>query len=338
MTSAPLRVVVTRALPPTFPSEAFSGRAQFELASTGDELRVAVHDADILYSWTVPAEVPAEAPRLRWVQLPSAGADHVHGLPIWNSDVLITSSAGIHAVPMAEHAMAMLLALVRQIPTIIRSQDEGNWNHDLGHHMGEVRGRTMGILGWGKVGGALAHLAEAFGMRTVGTRYSVSVPQGVQPSAIPYSDPPWLEPEDLPADIVYPAAQTDEVFAQSDVVVSLLPATDETHHSIGERQFAAMPRGAIFLNLGRGSVVDEDALVRALHSGRLAGAGLDVFETEPLPHSSPLWRMRNVIISPHVGGNSDRTAERAAHLFAVNLSRYLAGQSLLNVVSRERGY
>jgi D-2-hydroxyacid dehydrogenase (NADP+) len=338
MSAEPLCVVVTRPLPPSFPTEAFAARIQFELASTGDELRAAVHDADILYSWTVPPEVPAGSPHLRWVQLPSAGADHVHGTALWDSDVLITSSAGIHAVPMAEHAMAMLLALVRQIPAIVRAQDEGDWDHDLGQHMGELRGRTVGILGWGKIGNALAHLAEAFGMRTIGTRYSVSVPQGVQPTSEPYSDPPWLEPEDLPADIVYPSAQIDEVVAQSDVVVSFLPLTDETRRSIGERQFAAMPRGAIFLNLGRGSVVDEDALLRALHSGRLAGAGLDVFETEPLPRSSPLWRMQNVIISPHVGGNSDRTVERAAHLFAVNLSRYLAGQPLLNVVSRERGY
>ncbi len=338
MTAEPLRVVVTRPLPSTFPAEAFAEQAHFELATTADELRRAVRDADVLYSWSVPPDVPAETPRLRWVQLPSAGADHLHGTPIWNSAILITSSAGIHAVPMAEHGMAMLLALVRQIPAIIRAQDQSNWDHDLGQQVGELRGRTMGILGWGKIGGALAHLAEAFGMRTIGTRYSVSVPHGVQPTAQPYSDPPWLEPEDLPADIVYPAAQTDDVFAQSDVIVSVLPLTDETRHAIGERQFNLVPRGAIFLNLGRGAVVDEAALIRALHAGRLTGAGLDVFESEPLPRSSPLWRMHNVIISPHVGGNSDRTAERAAHLFAVNLSRYLSGQPLLNVVSRERGY
>lgn len=338
MTSQPLLVVVTRTLPPNFPVDAFSGRAEFKVASRGDELRSAVRTADILYSWAVPADVPDGSPCLRWLQLPSAGADHLHGTPIWNSDVLITSSAGIHATPMAEHAMALLLALVRNIPSIIRSQDAGNWDHDLGSHLGELRGKTMGILGWGKIGSALAHLAGAFGMRTIGTRYSVSVPQGVPRTCESLSDPPWLEPEDLPADIVYPAAHNDEVLSQSDVVVSVLPLTDETRRSIGDRQFTSIPKGGIFINLGRGSVVDEGALVRALRSGRLAGAGLDVFESEPLPRSSPLWRMENVIISPHVGGNSDRTADRAAHLFAVNLSRYLEGRPLLNVVNRSRGY
>lgn len=338
MTESPLRIVVTRPLPPSFPADAFSGRAEFQVARTHDELTSAVRQADILYSWSVPPNVPGESPHLRWIQLPSAGADHLRGTPVWDSDIVITSSAGIHAVPMAEHGMAMLLALVRQIPAIIRDQDAGTWNHDLGQHMGELRGRTMGILGWGKIGNSLAHLAAAFGMRVVGTRYSVPVSQEVPRTASAFSDPPWLEPEDLPADIVFPAAQMDEVIAESDVVVSLLPLTDDTRHVIGEMQFAAMPRGAVFISLGRGAALDEDALIRALRSGRLAAAGLDVFESEPLPRSSPLWHMHNVIVSPHVGGNSDRTTERAAHLFAVNLSRFLEGSPVLNVVDRVRGY
>jgi D-2-hydroxyacid dehydrogenase (NADP+) len=338
MTGTPLCVVVTRPLPTSFPSDAFAGQADFELARTHDELTGAVHRADILYSWSIPTTVPGESPGLRWIQLPSAGVDHLLGTPVWASDIVICSSAGIHAVPMAEHGMAMLLALVRQLPAIVRAQDTDSWNHDLGQHVGELRGRTMGILGWGKIGNSLAQLATAFGMRVVGTRYSVAVPQGVPRAVSAYSDPPWLEPDDLPADIIYPSAQIDEVVSGSDVVVSLLPLTEETRHVLGERQFAAMPRGAIFISLGRGAVVDEDALIRALRSGRLAAAGLDVFESEPLPRSSPLWHMHNVIVSPHVGGNSDRTTERAAHLFAVNLSRYLEGHALLNVVDRTRGY
>jgi len=121
-------------------------------------------------------------------------------------------------------------------------------------------------------------------------------------------------------------------------VLSILPLTPRTHHFLGRAEFAAMRRGSLFLNLGRGPVVDEPALVEALRSGRLAGAGLDVFEEEPLPRSSPLWGMETVIISPHVGGLSDQTRERAAHFFAVNLARFLDGQSLLNIIDRERGY
>lgn len=338
MTAAPIRAVITRPLPPSFPQDAFAGAVEFITAPTQEELRQAVRDATILYSWSVPSDVPEHTPGLRWVQLPSAGADHLHDTPVWDSEIVITAATGIHVVPMSEHVMAMLLALVRRVPQIVRAQDRDEWDHDLGHEMGELRGRTMGILGWGKIGEGVAHLARAFGMRVIGTRYSISVPHGLTRDVEGYSDPPLLEPEDLPADIVYPAAQTDDVLAQSDVVVCLLPLTEETRRSISERQFSMLPRGAIFINLGRGAVVDEDALARALRSGRLSGAALDVFDSEPLPRSSPLWRMHNVIVSPHVGGNSERTAERAARLFAVNMSRFLEGRPLLNVVSRARGY
>jgi phosphoglycerate dehydrogenase-like enzyme len=243
---------------------------------------------------------------------------------------------------MSEHLFAMLLALTRKITAIGRGQERRDWLHggrgsDL--RLTELRGKTMGILGWGKIGDGIAHLARAFGMRVVGTRWSVVVPREVpRESSQPFSADPLLPPLELPHDIVYPATQLHEVLAQSDFVVSLLPLTSETRGSIGETEFRAMKRGALFINLGRGPVVDEDALIRALQSGRLAGAGLDVFAHEPLPRSSPLWAMKNVIVSPHVGGNSDRTSDRAAHFFAVNLERYLKGQPLLNIVGRNTEY
>lgn len=336
----PLRVVTTRRLPDNFPTAAFDGRCKFEIAGTDDELRSAVRQANVLYSWQVPDNVPAETPHLQWIELPSAGTDHLHGSPAWKSDIPIVSSAGIHAVPMTEHFFAMLLALARQIPWLVRQQDRQVWSHDLDRHhpLIEVRGQTLAIVGWGKIGESIAHIAAAFGMRVIGTRYSVSVPREVPVDVQPYSDPPRVEPDDLPPDIVYPAAQLHDVLAQSDMVLSLLPATEETRHTFGAAEFASMKKGALFFNLGRGTVVDEAALNTALSSGRLAGAGLDVFEDEPLPRTSPLWRRSNVIVSPHVGGVSPRTAERAAELFAVNLSRYLEGQPLLNVVKKDRGY
>jgi phosphoglycerate dehydrogenase-like enzyme len=338
--SVPLHVLTTRRLPESFPGAAFEGRCEFEVAETDDELRSAVRRANVLYSWQVPDTVPEETPHLEWIQLPSAGADHLHGSRVWESTIPIASSVGIHAVPMTEHFFAMLLALSRQIPWIVRSQDRQTWSpySRQDHPIGELRGKTLGIIGWGKIGESVAHLAAAMGMRVIGTRWSLSVPREVSIDAGPYSDPPWLEPDDLPPHIVYPAAQLHDVLAQSDIVLSLLPATPETHHALGADEFASMKRGALFFNLGRGSVVDEEALNAALGTGRLAGAGLDVFQCEPLPRTSPLWRRANVIVSPHVGGVSPRTAERAAELFAVNLSRYLAGQPLLNVVNKSRGY
>lgn len=335
-------VVYAGNVPSSFPTHLFDGRISLQIAPTDDALRRLVRQANILYSWQIPAIVPAETPHLQWIQLPSAGADHVRGLPVWNSDITITASKGIHTIPMSEHVFAMLLALVRQIPALVRAEADRVWLHDSrdAHlQFGELRGRTMGIIGWGKIGNGVAHMARAFGMRVIGTRWSVLMPREVpSPTNAAFADTPWLEPvENLP-DIVYPPAQLHEVLAQSDVVVVILPLTSETEGLLAEAEFRAMKRGALFLNIGRGAVAQEDALIHALQSGQLGGAGLDVFTQEPLPSSSPLWSMPHVIISPHVGGMSDRTSERAARFFAVNLSRYLEGQPLLNVVDRKQEY
>jgi phosphoglycerate dehydrogenase-like enzyme len=342
MSSQRLRVVTAGDLPASFPRNGFEDRVEFETAHTDEELRTGARRADVLYSWQIPDIVPAETPELRWIQLPSAGADHILNLPVWKSNVTITSSKGLHTVPMSEHLFALVLGLTRNIPAIVRAQDRQEWIHNSrasGLRFTELRGKTMGIVGWGKIGDGIAHLARGFGMRVVGTRWSVVVPRGDDRGGIEaYADPPWLEPITMPPDIVYPAAQMHEVLAASDMVVLLLPLTAETRGSFGTGEFKAMKRGALFFNLGRGAVVDEEALIAALRSGQLAGAGLDVFEQEPLPRSSPLWKMHNVIVSPHVGGVSAHTRERAAQFFAVNLSRYLEGEQLLNMVDKKQEY
>ncbi|HLJ69333.1 MAG TPA: D-2-hydroxyacid dehydrogenase [Chloroflexota bacterium] len=341
MSENPVEVVTAGNLPADFLGPEFAGQVHFRSASTDDELRRLVREADVLYSWRVPEIVPAESPRLRWVQLPSAGADHLRGTPVWDSDVILTSSRGAHTVPMSEHFMAMLLALTRRLPELTRAQEVQRWTHERrGTSLGltELRGRTLGIVGWGKIGDGIAHLARAFGMRVIGTRWSIVVPREVHEGVGAFSDPPWVLPANNPPDIVYPAAQLHEVLAQSDAVVLVLPLTAETQSSFGAAEFAAMRPGSLFFNIGRGGVVDEAALLDALTSGRLGGAGLDVFAQEPLPRTSPLWSHPHVIISPHVGGVSDRTRQRTTELFGVNLTRYLSGQSLLNVVDRGAGY
>lgn len=342
MSDGPLRVVVAGTRASRFPPSLGGDRVELTVASTEEELRTAVRSAEVLYSWRVPGSVPSETPDLRWIQLPSAGVDHIRALPVWDSPIVITAARGIHTVPMAEHLFAMILALTRQIAALVREQQRRKWVHDTGAAhlaMQELRGKTMGIIGWGKIGDGAAHLARAFGMRVIGTRWSLMVPREIQEDTLkPYVDPPWLPAEDLRPDVVYPAGQLHEVLSQSDVVVLILPLTDETRGSIGAAEFRAMKRGALLCNIGRGPVIDEEALIAALRTGRLAGAGLDVFSDEPLPVSSPLWSMPNVIVSPHVGGVSIRTADRADHLFVVNLTRYLDGEPLLNVVDRGRGY
>jgi phosphoglycerate dehydrogenase-like enzyme len=165
MTSDPVRVVVSGDLPSSFPTTAFEGRIQLITAHTDEELRTAAKEAEVMFTWRVPDEVPAITPDLRWIQLVSAGVDHIRNLPVWESSVTVTAAQGMHTVPMAEHCMALLLALTRQVPALTRAQDRSEWIHnqrDL--HFGELRGKTIGIVGWGKIGDGIAHLARAFGM------------------------------------------------------------------------------------------------------------------------------------------------------------------------------
>ncbi len=340
MTHEPVRVVIAGSRTSNFPLDAFRDRITLTIAHTEEELRQAVRTAEVLYSWRIPDTIPADTPNLRWIQLPSAGVDHVRDLPVWRSDILITAAQGMHTVPMSEHLFAMILALTRRITSMVRAQDARAWRHDGPEalHPIELRGRTIGIIGWGRIGNGVAHIARAFGMRAIGTRWSIMVPREVASDGHPFVDPPWVESNDVLPSIIYPAAQLHEVLAQSDIVALFLPLTEVTRHSIGAPEFASMKRGTLLFNMGRGQVVDQEALVQALRSGRIGGAGLDVFEREPLPRSSPLWAMDNVIISPHVGGMGDRTAERGIRLFAVNLTHYLDNQPLLNVVDREHGY
>ncbi|GAC1641354.1 MAG: D-2-hydroxyacid dehydrogenase [Chloroflexota bacterium] len=341
MTSSPVRVVVARSLPHNF-SIAIDDRIDVTTVRTDEELRRALTDAEVLFGHQVPKTVPQEAPALRWIQLPSAGSDHLHAFPVWTSDVVITSARGLYAQPVAEHTLAMLLALTRQIPAMVRAQEQRNWIHNWRGgelHVSELRGKTLGIVGWGKIGDGVAYLARAFGMRIVGTQWSLTVPREVPRNGLEgLADPPWLEPLNREPDVVFPSAHLHEVLAQSDVVVVILPLTRSTVRTFGPSEFRAMKRGALFLNVGRGAVVDEEALLAALRSGHVAGAGLDVFDHEPLPHASPLWDMPNVLVSPHVAGMSDVMQERTAHFFALNLARYLDGQPLFNVVDRNREY
>src|SRR5438309_1387836 len=161
MSSQVLRVVTAGNLPPSFPRDAYEGQVELETAHTDDELRMAARRADVLYSWQIPDIVPSETPDLCWIQLPSAGADHVLDLPVWKSDIVITACKGIHTVPMSEHLFAMALALTRTVPAMVRAQDEREWIHNWrgpGLRLTELRGKTMGIVGWGKIGDGIAHL------------------------------------------------------------------------------------------------------------------------------------------------------------------------------------
>lgn len=309
--------------------EAALGNGALLLVQGGrDALRealVAHPEADVVVSFFPPADTLSLAPQLKWIALPSAGADHAIRAGIAQpGGPVVTTASGIHAVPIGEFVLSLMLMWVRHWPQIIDYQRAATWPDAAGReqlHGRELDGATLGVIGLGAIGRHVARLGRAFGMRIVATRRSASVGA---------SDPD--------ADLLVSPDRLGDLLAASDFVVVSVPATAETRHLIGADELRMMRRNAFLINISRGSAIDEAALVAALTDGVIGGAGLDVFETEPLPAESPLWRLPNVILSPHVAGNTDQYSRRFTDLFLENLARYRAGEPLHNVVDVERGY
>lgn len=273
--------------------------------------------ADVMVGWNVPREVVARAGRLRWIHSTAAGVDQLLHPEVIERGILLTGSSGIHALSISEHVLALALAHSRRLPQAIRHQVARRW--DRASTIGwELAGQTMGILGLGAIGQSLATRAAALGMRVIGTKRTPGPLPGVERI---------LGPDGL-----------DEVLSAADVLVIILPLTSATRGVIGARELALMKPSAFLINVARGAIVQEAALIDALRAGRLAGAGLDVFEREPLPQDSPLYGMEQVIITPHVSGAVPGYYDRAIPLFCENLRRYVAGEPLLNVVDLARGY
>jgi phosphoglycerate dehydrogenase-like enzyme len=257
------------------------------------------------------------APDLKWIQIPWAGLDQVAAAGVFERGITVTNAKGLNARPVAEWGIAAILALAKNLPRYVRQQPEKRWDRHLPI---ALEAATVGIVGMGTIGGELARLATALGLRVIGTRRSG-----------PSAPPPGVAWLGGPADL-------DRLLAEADFVVLAAPNTRETRGLIGERQLQTMKRSAFLINLARGALVDEDALVRALRERTIAGAALDVFQTEPLPASSPLWDLDTVILTPHVSGLSDGYFQRVLRLFVDNLERYVAGKPLLNVCDPAKGY
>ncbi len=285
-----------------------------------DEWKAHLPEAEVIYGSYLRAEEIPQAARLRWVQATSAGINGWLYPEFVASGIMLTSAAGIHAVQISEHALALMLALTRGIDRFVRRQEKRQWRRPPGDtSLGELFEKTLGIVGLGHIGEALAARAKALGMRVVGVK---GRPEGYSGAA----DEAW-GPDGLA-----------RLMRESDYVVDLLPQTPATVGVISREMIDAMKPTAYFINLGRGTTVDEAALASALSEGRIAGAGLDVFEEEPLPAESPLWGMENVIVTPHTAGQSPRYWERCTALFTANLRRYMAGEPLENLVDKKRGY
>jgi glyoxylate/hydroxypyruvate reductase len=262
------------------------------------------------------AEVVNGLPRLRWVHATSAGAgEQVReaGLsPEALKRVVITTSSGVHAVPLAEFAILGLLAMAKELPRLIEDQRARVWP-EVRRPVRELSGQTLFLLGLGEIGREVARLGKALGMRTAGFRRTEGPP------------PEWV-------DEVHGPHRLAELAGQADAMVVSLPMTEQTAGLVDRATIERLPASCIFVNIGRGGVVDEPALIDALRDRRIAGAVLDVFATEPLPADSPLWTLPNVLVTPHAAALSARENERIAELFADNLRRYLDGRPLRNVV------
>jgi phosphoglycerate dehydrogenase-like enzyme len=282
-------------------------------------------EADVLAGFFPPADVLDRAPNLRWIALASAGADHVLDAGLVRADgPAVTTANGVHAVPISEFVFSMMLLWARHWPEMLALQRAHDWPEQRRKRAltgRELFGATLAVVGVGAIGRRVAQLGRAFGMRVTGTTRSAR---------------PGTHDPDL--DDLVPLARLDALLAEADYVVIAVPATPQTHHLIGAQQLRAMKPSAFLVNIARGSVVDEQALIAALQAGRIAGAGLDVVEDEPLAAESPLWNMPNVIISPHVSGVTPSYSARFTDLLLENLARFQAGEPLRNLVSIEHGY
>jgi len=273
----------------------------------------------------------AQAPDLAWVQLDTSGADHVIGHELWSRDVPITTIGGVSPRPLAEYVLMMILAHAHHLPHMAGLQREGRWP-DWPYRWNRLMprrldGATVGIVGYGRIGREIGRLADAFGMRVIGMRRG-----GARPG-----DRYGEDGDAAPARVVGPDGLPG-LLAESDYLVLTVPLTDATRGLLDAEAFGHVKPGAFVINAARGGVVDEDALLACLRSGRLSGAALDVFATEPLPAGHPLWTEPNVLITPHVAGFAPAYHEQVGALFRENLRRFLDGEPLLNQVDRTAGY
>ena len=272
-------------------------------------------DAEIIMGFRPLRDGALRARRLRWVHAIGAGVENLCQ-DVAGTEIQVTN-CHIHGDAIGDHVFALILAHIRRLGEARELQTARRWAHD------EVRGtplagRTIGILGLGTIGTGVARRAVAFGMRVVGTKQ--------HPSPIPG------------VDRVLPPEEIDAVLREASVLAMTLPLTPATRGILGARELALLPEGAFVVNIGRGGQIDEAALVEALRSGRLGGAGLDVFAEEPLPLDSPLWSTPRLTITPHVAGDFPGYMDRMLPLFCENLRQYLAGRPLRNIVDAARGY
>ncbi len=293
-------------------------------------------EVEILYSiHTFPD--PQAVPRLRWIQMHMSGVNRILSEPIAQSrDVTITTASGLHAGIIAEYSLMAMLAFSQKLLTMQEYQRKAEWPEARFEIFSRkpLRGQTLGIIGYGSIGRELARMADALGMIVLASKRDVMHPADHDH----YREANMGDPEGEIPRRIYPPEATVSMVRECDFVVVLSPLTDKTNQNIGEEVFDAMKPTAYLINVARGEVVDEDALISALAAHKIAGAALDVFSEEPLPSTSPLWNLDNVIISPHIAGNREDYHDAVTDIFIENLRRYQENKPLLNLVKPDFGY
>ncbi|MGD0215218.1 MAG: D-2-hydroxyacid dehydrogenase [Terriglobales bacterium] len=298
---------------------------QIEIVHLPDYKRVdeEIVDAEMVIAWSIRPEQIAAAKKLRWLHCPAAAVHQLIFPELVNSKVVLTNAREVHGPVVAEHVIALIFALAKKIPGSVRLQEKHIWGQqilwDELPRVREVAGATVGLVGLGSIGRAVAKSARALSMRVIAVR-----------------EHPEKGREG--ADAVFSPAQIDEIFRQSDYVVLAAPVTASTTAIASAERLALMKPDACLINVGRGPLVDEPAIIAALRGKKMGGAALDVFPQEPLAADSPLWDAPNLLITPHTAALTDKLWERHYALFSENLRRYLNGEPLLAVVDKQKGY
>jgi len=288
-----------------------------------DRLAAELPDTDIFVGYSLRAEQLKDAKKLKWIHSTAAGVAQLMYPELRDSGITVTNPSGIFSVPMAEHTIGLLLALARNFPDSVRGQDRRKWAQqeiwDQPQHLTELNGKVLLIVGYGSIGREVAKRARVFDVRVWGVTRSGTG-------------------EHAHVEKIFAAAQLPDALPDADYVLICAPETAKTKHLIGAAEIARMKHRARLINVGRGSLLDEAALVAALESGALGGAALDVAETEPLPPESPLWKAPNLFITPHTSGVSDRLWDRQSAILIDLLGRWFEGKDLFNRVDFARGY
>ena len=293
---------------------------EFVPIASAEEALEAAPQAEVIMAGPIKGEILEAATNLRWLQLGSTGVDPIFRKWPWvkESSFVITNAKGVHGIPMAESIFAMMLAFVRHVKEAVEQRP----NHKVIRRppAGELAGKTILVVGLGSIGENTAKRAKAFDMKVIGVRRNPELGSDY-------------------ADEVHPPEKLLDLIPRADFVADTLPLTPDTYHIIGEKEIAAMKPTAYIFNVGRGKTIDQEALKKALIERRIAGAGLDVFEKEPLAPEDEMWDLDNVIFTPHISGVSKSgNAQRHTALFSENLRRFAAGEPLLNVVDKKAGY